>query len=393
MIVAYLNLAAGAAGDMLIAALLDSGLDCSVLKREISKLELSSEVSISSCKVLRASLSATLVDVVGGDQKMSPSEMRMTVAESGLSDFVKTLARLTLDNLEAVESEVHGSEVGETHLHELGTIDTVVDVVGFLSAVEIIGIKRIFCSSLTLGSRTIQMRHGEYPNPSPGVSALVREMGAPIKVVDEAFEYVTPTAAALLLSLKSYGMLEFATTEGSLRAIGYGAGHRVRDGKAGVLSCLVMDSPDRTTGIERIEDVVELSVYLDDVSGELLGGLVDRALEAGALDGWIAPVLGKKARPGYSVTVLSKPEVVQDLVGWLHGTTGSPGIRMLPLQRSVLDTNFELVEMDGHSVRIKKSSAGYKVEYEDAKRLASVLKMSTKDVIDKILAIYHEEGE
>ncbi len=387
----HLDLSNGAAGDMLIAALSGLFVDQSEPEKILALVASIVDVKVIFESVQRSSLSATKVSIAGGDRRMTLEQMvdALTRLSSGTS-LVKELAHRAFDLLGEAEAKIHGVHE-DAHLHELGSADTFVDVVGVLSLLDGLNIQEMTSSKLHLGCSQIEISHGRYPNPVPVVAELLQRTTVPVTLTDDSFEYLTPTAAVVLAILSEAGLYRYGEGNGSLVGVGYGAGHRVRAGVSGVLSAYLLQD----TGVEGVrEEIYMLGVHVDDLSGEELGLIVEETISQGALDAWITPVVGKKSRPGYEITVLTKVSCLATLVECLHVVTRSPGLRIVPVTRDVVPHGFELIEVAKDvTVKVKYTRLGHKVEFDDAVTAAKTLSVSISEIVSRATAGFRDKRE
>jgi uncharacterized protein (DUF111 family) len=386
----HLDLSNGAAGDMIIAALCDLFEDLRTPGDTLAMIAQAVGADVAFERVKPASLSAMRFEVVGGDRPMTLDEMFSGLARVEVPKEAKRWARWGLELLGECETKVHGSD-GGVHLHELGTADTFVDLLGALTLLHILRPEQLSSNSATVGCSQVEIAHGRYPNPVPVVATLLIRAGVPVKMVDDSFEYLTPTAALILAVLANFGLYRYHDTQGLLRAVGYGAGQKVREGVSGVLSAYLFED---VVDHEALDQIYSISVHVDDLTGEEIGLLTDRAMAYGALDCWAAPVFGKKSRPGFEITVLVRRNELALFREFLHRETRSPGLRILPIKRSVEPHFFSEVEVtEGVKVRIKSTRVGHKVEFDDAVRASLVTGESVSDVVKKASAIYMKKEE
>lgn len=365
--VLYLDLFAGAAGDMLLSALLDLGLPLDLLREDLAKMDLSG-YELEAERQVRRGVSGTRLrvrDVARTHPARHLPEIRSLLETSRLPPAVRKRSLAVLERLARAEARVHGVPVEEVHFHEIGAVDTLVDVVGFVAGLERLGVTRVFASPVPLGSGMVQTEHGLLPVPAPATIALLAEVHAPTRPHPAQTEILTPTAAALLAELAT-----FAYPPMRVRAVGYGFGEKEFPWPNAVRAWLgeLEERPGR-------EEVVLLECNLDDATGELLGYVMERLFAAGALDVWFVPVQMKKNRPGVILSTLARPERVDALLGLILRETPTLGVRVQPVERAVAERAERAVETPWGPVRVKeKWLDGERVsvspEYEDCARIA-----------------------
>jgi hypothetical protein len=365
--IAYFDCIAGVSGDMILGALLDAGLPESTLDERLAALKLRG-LELRRRRVQKGGLAATQVDVLISDdvQERHLAGMEEIVEQSDLPPTVKERAKSVFRRLCQVEAEIHGTTPDKVHLHELGGLDTIVDVVGTLSGLDALEIERVYASPLPLGRGFVRGAHGQIPLPAPAAVALLK--GVPVVGSDLEMELVTPTGAALLVSqAAAFGRIPPMT----LTAIGYGAGTRDLP-IPNVLRVLVGEqaSPGGTI----VETLTVLETNIDDLNPEIYDYVMERLLKAGALDVSMSPVQMKKNRPGTLLSLLCRPSDAQPLTAILFAETSTLGVRQYEVARHALPRATLLVATPYGDVRVKVASFAERQkaapEYEDCRRLA-----------------------
>ena len=374
---AYFDLIAGASGDMILGALIDSGLDAGWLRSELGKLPISGW-ELQTQRVDKNGFTAIKVDVVVGPQPHARPlpEIERVIRESTLTESVKRRSLEVVRIIAAEEAKIHGMAIDEVHLHEVGGEDAIIDICGSIAAVEHLGIERVECSPFPLGRGFINGAHGQIPLPAPAAVGIMKGLpivGSPIQA-----ELVTPTGAALLKHLSSrFGHLPSMLLE----SVGYGAGSwnlvipnllRVFIGQA-----------DKATFDTDIVSVLETNI--DDQNPEHYEHLMERMFDAGALDVTLTATQMKKNRPGVVLSVISKPQDKEAMRSLILTETTSLGVREKDLQRSLL--NRDRIEVDtpfGKTfVKVAHFPGGghkYAPEFEDCRRLARVANVPLREV-------------
>lgn len=384
MKIAYFDLIAGASGDMLLAGLVDAGLPFARLQEGLAALHLDG-FHLTQTRVLRGAFSATKVDVHITDHEHARNlaEIQAVVNASDLPDAVRTRASHVFARMVEVEAGIHHAPVQEVHLHELGGLDTIADVCGFLFGLHELGIERVVVSPAPLGRGVIGGAHGQIPLPAPATVALLR--GAPVVGVPHALETVTPTAAALLTEVAN-GFGDIPAMQ--LAAVGYGAGSRVQP-EPNILRVLLGEAAEDGTASSAL-DVLETNI--DSMNPELYGYVLERLMDAGALDVYMTPVIMKKNRPGVVLSVLCQPEDSARLRALIFTETTTLGVRTLHVTRHALARQSVTVSTAYGDVRIKAAQwgQGEKVapEYEDCARAAHAHDVPLRAVYEAALAAY-----
>jgi pyridinium-3,5-bisthiocarboxylic acid mononucleotide nickel chelatase len=363
-LILWLNPFSGISGDMLLGALLDlgaplDGVRAAVARTGLDGWELGAE------RVTRGGIGATraVVEVTDTATERHAAELLARVAD------VPVAARAVREIAE-VEAGIHGIDPARVHLHEIGGTDTVVDTVGVAAALDLLGVTEVHCGPLALGSGTVTTRHGVLPVPAPATAALLARAGAPVVGAGEG-ETVTPTGAALLVAAGTrFGPLPAM----ALGNVGYGAGGRDPAGRANVLPALLGEASGR------VASMLLLETNVDDVTGEVLGHLVARLLDAGAADAWLSPIVMKKGRPAHTVHVLVAPEHAAACERIVLAETGTLGLRRTPVDRAALPRHTTTVDVEGHPIRLKHGPWGVKPEHDDVAAAAAALDLPLREV-------------
>jgi pyridinium-3,5-bisthiocarboxylic acid mononucleotide nickel chelatase len=380
--IAYFDCFSGISGDMVLGALVDAGADLRQIESELRKLGLENW-SISAEKVKRGAIFATHVKVATQEDHhhRGLSIILKRIEDARLAPRAANRARQIFERLAAAEAKVHNIEIEKVHFHEVGAVDSIIDIVGSAIGFELLGIDEFSCSALDVGGGQVKTAHGLLPVPAPATAELLR--GAPTYSSGIERELVTPTGAAIATTLSSrYAEIPPMT----LRTIGYGAGSADLKEKANVFRILIGDRTESEKGERWDSPVTVIETNLDDMSPQIYGYFAERALAAGALDVFSTPVQMKKNRPGQLVTILSEPENVTRLTDLIFSETTTIGVRTYDARRKTLDREFLAVETPLGSVRMKVSRMNGTIlnatpEYEDCQRIAAERKIPLKQVI------------
>ncbi len=377
----YLDCVGGLAGDMLIAALLDAGADLETLRGVPTALGLE-HVEISAERVERQGLGALHLSIDAPDHAHRDyREVRRLVETAELSEPIRSRALDTFRRLAAVEGSIHGVPAEDVHFHELGSLDTLVDVCGALVLLDELRIDRVASSPLPFARGFVTAAHGVLPLPAPATLALLE--GAALVGVDTEAELVTPTGAAIAATVvQEWGSLPPLTLE----RVGYGAGTKELADRPNVVRVVVGEETARPSG-----RVVLLETNLDDFPAELVPDTVERCFEAGALDVWTVPAQMKKGRPGFVLSALARPDLESRIARVLLTETSALGVRVTRLDRYELDRQERLVDVDGGRVRVKVGLLDGRVvnlapEHDDCAVLARSTGRSVKSVWAEALA-------
>jgi uncharacterized protein (TIGR00299 family) protein len=380
MRIGYFDCFSGASGDMILGSLIDAGLSPGQLREELKKLRIP-KVRLKVKKVLRGGISATQVIVEGKDEKRSHrdlTEMLRIVERSGLEADVKEKSKEIFRRIASVEAKIHKKPMEEIHFHEIGGLDSVVDIVGAVWGFRQIGIERLYVSKVNVGAGFVKCEHGILPVPAPATISLMK--GKPIYSSGVEKELLTPTGAAILTSLASeFGQMPSMKVE----RIGYGAGWH--DLPHPNLLRLMIGTPDVTSGKERVA-VVETNI--DDMNPQFYDYVMERLLKMEVLDVFLTPISMKKNRPATLLTVICSCEKLSTIIEFLLKETTTLGLRWHEEERAKADreivafrtkygeVHFKLARLEGKVVNVSP-------EYEDCKRLALKKGIPLKDIFEE----------
>jgi uncharacterized protein (TIGR00299 family) protein len=384
-LIAYLDCHSGISGDMFLGAVLDldAGFTLDFLKRELAALPLDGyQLRLESFqdKGIRGSRFEVILSERGatGLQTRHFSEIVALLNASTLSPRVREIALAIFQRLAEAEAIIHGTSVEEVHFHEVGAIDAIVDIIGTAIAIESLGINQLYASPLPLSSGHVKTAHAVLPVPAPATLEILQRVAAPWKPSAAEGEMVTPTGAAILATLA-----QFQTPAISIERVGYGFGQkqfpwpnclRLCLGRAGY-SLQLDEKADTNLELPDTDWVTVIESNIDNMTGELLGGLMDRLLAAGALDVSYTPIQMKKNRPAVLLTVICKVEEGDMMARLLLSESGTLGVRISQVQRLKAQRMLERIEtpIGPLSVKIKRLGAhvvSATPEYEDCQRLA-----------------------
>jgi uncharacterized protein (TIGR00299 family) protein len=385
--IGWLDLAAGASGDMLLGALVDAGVPLEVPAAAVAALPVEA-VTLSVEPVTRHGLGATRVHVHAppSDVHRTWADVRGILASAALSPAVRDGALAVFERLAVAEGRVHRVPADQVHFHEVGALDALADVVGVVAGFEHLALDRLAASPVALGSGSARGAHGVVPVPGPAVLELLA--GVPVLAGPVPAEMCTPTGAALLAA-----RVQEWTTLPPMRVqrVGSGAGGRDPVQLPNVVRLVLGDPIDQPPASGLL-----LEANVDDQDPRLWPGVLSELLAAGASDAWLTPILMKKGRPAHTLSVLCHPTVqaaVQDVV---VSATSTIGLRVLPVQKVALDRTQDTVEVLGGRVGVKVARSGGRVvnvsvEFEDVAALAAALQLPVKEVLRAATAAAHRE--
>ena len=389
MRIAYIQSIGGASGDMLLGALLDLGLSLETLQSDLNKLDISGyELQVTQdtrCEMRGTKLNVKIQDPT----RYTPRFLLDTVINSRLSEGVKTRSGEVLSALWRAECRVHGESEEVLELEELGSVDTLVDVVGVVSGLEQLGVERVYAAPLVLGESTPPRWAGGYSNPAPATLELVAMSAAPV-VADlplhqGAGELTTPTGASLITTLAEFQRPAFSVT-----GVGVGLGTKDPEGFPNAIRVWLGETAEQSLA-GRQGGIILLETNLDDVSGELVGYAQEQLFALGALDVWYTPIQMKKNRPGVMLSAMVPQELETAAFELILRETTTLGVRTRPVERYVAERRIESMESALGVIGVKVKYLGGKAvsaspEYEDCRKIALESGISLQDVYQQAMA-------
>ncbi len=418
MKVLYLDLFSGISGDMFIGALLDLGVEPQKLEEGLSRLKLGG-YHVHVDRGFKGSIAGTKFDVHlegeaehghgagvlhyhgseahahgharahthshGEEPTRTFTQIKRLIESSALSEWVKEKAVAVFQRIAVAEGKIHGVAPEQVHFHEVGAIDSIVDIVGACVALELLERPRLLASAVVEGSGWIDSAHGRLPIPAPATLEILGARGIPLSQCDERNELVTPTGAALLAELvERFGPME------NLMAgkIGFGLGTRENRTRPNVLRVILAETEEGGAVHDwEIDRVAVLEANLDDISGEVLGWFVDTALGAGALDVFHTPIQMKKNRPGVLLTILCAPAEADRFAELMLKETGSFGVRRYTTERRKLAREFTTVQTAFGEISVKMGRLDGRVlhatpEFESCQKAAAAANVPLKLVYE-----------
>ncbi len=392
MKILYYDCFAGISGDMNLGAMLDVGVDQKHLLKELGKLRIDSyKIKISRGK--RGGITGTKFDVVVPSLKTTSLRrvqkdctyrgITKLIRQSKLSANIKKTSLDIFTRLAEVEGKIHGHKIENVHFHELGAIDSIIDIVGAAICFEYLNVDKIISSPVQLGSGMIHCNHGTLPVPAPATAEILK--GIPVKTGLVPFEATTPTGAAIIAATASAFTEKIDFTP---RKIGYGLGSK-DSAVPNVLRVFLGEIPAAALPDTEIGDAVMIECNIDDMSPELYDNLMELLFSAGAQDVFFTPIIMKKSRPAITISVLCDPEKqqVMEQIFWLHSSTF--GLRSRKVSKSMLKREIEKVKTKYGEISVKK---GYlngrmiksKPEYEDCRKRAKENNVSLQEIYESV---------
>jgi hypothetical protein len=353
---AHFDIFAGISGDMILGAFVDAGLEPDRLAGELARLEIP-EFQLRARKVQRGELTGTKVDLDLPEEHEHRTfrDIEAILAASPYSERVKSAVLAVFRRLAVAEAGVHGVDVEAVHFHEVGALDSILDLTGSVLALELLGVDVVSASPVPLGRGTLECAHGVMPVPAPATLACLA--GIPCVPGVNDGEVTTPTGAAFIAELASeFGDLPPCRP----RAVGYGAGSRERGRAPNLLRVVLGERDDAETG-----EIVRLECNLDDMNPQFAGFLMERLFEAGALDVGFTPIQMKKNRPGTQICVICRPADLAALRDVVFAETTTIGVRFCRMGRWELRRDWTTVATPYGEIRIKHAGGKSAPEYED----------------------------
>lgn len=423
----YLDLFSGISGDMFIGALIDLGAEFGQLEKQLAALGLDG-YHLHSHRALKGSIEGVKFDVHLSDHhdrahshektasahdhehghdhphphshghehehkhehehSRTFAQIKQLIAQSGLSDWVKLKATAVFHRIAVAEGKIHGLPPEQVHFHEVGAVDSIVDIVGGCLALELLGRPTVLASTVVDGSGWVDCAHGRFPIPAPATLAILGARGIPLSQCSEPHELVTPTGAALLAELvETFGPMQGLVA----KKIGFGLGTRENKSRPNVLRAILGETRAAESAHDWESDsIVVLETNLDDINAEILGNFVEQTLAAGALDVFHTPVQMKKNRPGVLLTVLCAENDADRFTELMLRETTSFGVRRYTAQRRKLVREFASVHTKYGDVAVKVGRLDGRVvqaspEFESCKKIASQAAVPLKVVYEAAL--------
>ncbi|MFL2759590.1 MAG: nickel pincer cofactor biosynthesis protein LarC [Dehalococcoidia bacterium] len=388
---AYVNAIGGASGDMLLASLVDCGLDIDALSATLTMIG-ASGFQLEPRTEDRQGVTGTYLDVridENNNLKRTPSEFINLVKAAPMSEKSKSRCIDVFNLIGEAEGALHGEDPGKVHLHELGTIDTLIDVAGVILGLEMMSVEKVYCSPLPTGSGTVKTQHGLLPVPAPATAFMMAAQNIPCYPppphMPSTGEMVTPTGMALLATLA-----DFSQPVMNINTIGYGLGTRNPKNYPNVLAFWIGE----ILVSENKNEIVLLETNLDDTTGETLGYVQENLLKMGARDVWFTPIQMKKNRPGITLSCLIDESDKTRIADFIMYETSTLGIRVRSVERieaervverfvaSVGEVGIKLKKKDGVVVSVSP-------EYEDCRKIA----MKSNLPFQRVYALVQKEAE
>ncbi|CAN5738803.1 nickel pincer cofactor biosynthesis protein LarC [soil metagenome] len=389
---------------MILGALIALGVNENELIEQLKMLDVS-EFEIEITTKDKSGISAIHAEVKTGGEKghRHLHTIEKLINDSRLNEQIKKRAVEIFRNLARAEAKVHGIEISKVHFHEVGAMDAIIDVVGACIGFEMLGIEKFVCSKIHVGSGFVNMAHGKFPVPPPAVAELLQNI--PVYSTDIEGELITPTGAAIIATVcDEFGQIP----EMKIERTAYGAGTREYENFPNVLRLMLGEVESRDSRVEsefdlktknqkpKTKNLVLLETNLDDLSPEILGFVMERAFEIGALDCWFTPIQMKKNRPATLVTILCEEIKRENLIELLYTETSTLGVRISTVERNCVERELRKVETEFGAVDVKIAKYKGKVvntkpEYDQMREIALKSKIPLREIEKRILEKLDEQ--
>ena len=383
MKILYFDCFSGVSGNMILGAMVDAGIDIKALKKELKKLDLHG-YSLKVSKVKRKGIKGTKVDVIVDKKKhlhhTHYKDIKRLIERSKLPEKIKEDSLSIFKNIAEAEAKIHRTSVDNVHFHEVGAVDSIVDVVGASICISLLNSDTILSSPINTGKGMVKTEHGLLPVPAPATTEMLK--GFPSYSSDIEFELATPTGVGIITAMaKASNAIPVMKTN----AIGYGAGSKDFSDSPNLLRIMIGEgySPSEQDSITVIES------NIDDMNPQFYDHIMNRIFDAGALDVFLTPIIMKKNRPAVKITLLSDNDNVNKLADILLKETTSFGLRMYKTERIKLEKEIKTVKTEYGSTKVKIGKKNGKIiniapEYEDCKRIANERGISIREVYEKV---------
>ncbi len=377
--ICYIDAFSGLAGDMLVAALADAGADRDAITCALQSLATEGAFTWEPVKRRGMAAAKFRVTVTETPKHRHLSGILKMIAAADLPEAVKAASGRVFQALGEAEAYAHGVSIEKVHFHEVGAVDSICDIVGICMGLHLLGVDKIYCSPINVGSGTVNTEHGVLPVPAPATARLLQ--GKPIYSRGPALELTTPTGAAIVAALADgFGAMPAMT----IQSIGYGAGdHDFRE-HANIVRVMIGEAttaPESTT-------VAVIEANIDDSSPQIVAWTTEKLMEAGALDALVISAQMKKNRPGVILQVIAAPEKREELIALIFRETTTLGVRFHLAERRVQQREWVEVATPHGMVRMKTAPDSFAPEYEDARKLAIATGLPLKHILTETVREY-----
>jgi len=379
MKIVYFDCFSGIAGDMILGALIDAGLELSALKKELRKLPLTG-YEIKAFKTEKQGIKGTKFEVKAPREKTHRNlkDIFKIIERSSLEKKIKEDSKKIFRRLAEAEAKVHSVNIDKIHFHEVGGIDAIIDIVGAVAGLDILKVDKVYSSPLSFGNGFVKFSHGKFPIPAPATVELCKNV--PVRYTDIEGELVTPTGAAVITTLAEFSeRLDF-----KIENIGYGAGSMDLKEIPNLLRVMI---GEKDLDLEQ-DEILVLETNIDNTTPEVLGYLTEKLMEKGALDVYLVPIIMKKGRPGTQLSVICSSDKLNELSSLIFSETGTIGLRTQFHLRKKLSRKSEVVKTRYGNAKVKIIEYGEKVhispEFEDCRVLADKNNIPLREVYREV---------
>ncbi len=375
----YIDCFSGISGDMMVGALLDLGLDLSYLKNELKNLNLNgysincSEIKIGSIKSKKFNVKVTLKQ-----PHRDYKDIKKIISKSSLDTDIKKISLDVFRLIAEAEAKVHGIDIDKIHFHEVGAVDSIIDIVSASIGISKLSLDLIYCRSIPLGKGMTGTMHGNIPIPAPATLEILK--GLPVYGGNFDFEVTTPTGAAILKVLvTNFSSIPLMRIE----RVGIGAGSRENKDCPNILR--LMKGSLEKEFVSREKDLILISTNIDDSSPEILGYLLEKLLEKKALDAWVEPIYMKKNRPAFKLCIICSLQLEREILNIVFNETSTLGVRVERIRRYCVDRKIKVVKLPYGKVKVKIGiyqgrEITFSPEFESCVKLARKIKKPLKEI-------------
>lgn len=400
MKIAYLDTFSGISGDMMIGALISAGMPLEYLQEELKKLNLSNyKLEIS--KVQKHSITAIKFDVKIEEHNhdhhhsnhthhhnhshhhgRTYQEIIKLIDDSGLSTFVKEQSKKIFTIIGEAEAKIHNTKLEDVHFHEIGAIDSIIDIVGTAIGFEYFGVKEVYSSIIPFGRGFVDTQHGRMPIPAPATIEILKDY--PVTFLDLPFELTTPTGAGIVKAL-SNGLIDFKKLK--VTNIGYGAGSKDIPKIPNLFRLILGELIEPYA----VDELFIIETNIDDMNPEFYPYVIEKLLEAGAHDAYLIPIIMKKGRPGIILSTLCDNDKMNDILRIIYRETTTLGVRIIKIDRRKLERDSEIIQTKYGDMKVKvvytESGKKYIPEFEECKKIAIEKNIPISEVYNEIIKL------
>lgn len=398
MKIAYLDTFSGLSGDMMIGALISAGMPLDYLEKELKKLNLEN-YSLSISTVQKQSITAIKFDVKiledefhehhkndahhhSHHQSRTYSEIISMIDNSDLSQNVKDISKKIFKVIGEAEAKIHNVKLEEVHFHEIGAIDSIVDIAGCAIGLEYFNVGEVYSSIVPLGRGFVETQHGRMPIPAPATIEILKDY--PVTFLDIPFELTTPTGAGIVKAL-SKGLIDFKKIK--ISNIGYGSGSKEIPQIPNLFRLMIGEFVEGYS----VDDSYIIETNIDDMNPEFYPYVIEKLLNVGAHDAYLVPIIMKKGRPGIILSTLCEANKIDDVLKIIYSETTTLGVRIIKIDRRKLSRESEIIKTKFGDVKVKvilkENDKKYLPEFEECKKIALEKNVPISEVYNEIMKL------